>query len=67
MNKPEQCFDSVKALSPDEPFTSKRAAKVTRAQSKLAQADRLRVLTAEGYTVRVGPCGATVFRGDQWL
>jgi hypothetical protein len=50
-------FDSPKLHTSAQPFISKRAAKVTRSQSRLAQADRLRVLTAEGYTVHVGTSG----------
>jgi hypothetical protein len=33
-----------------------------RTQNREAQADRLRALTAEGYVVKVGGTGATVFK-----
>jgi hypothetical protein len=35
---------------------------LTRSQRKEAEVERHRALTAEGYVVKVGVCGATVFR-----
>jgi hypothetical protein len=64
----EPLFDNAEDHAIDEPFTSKRRLPVrsARTEARLAQADRLRVLTAEGYTVVVGKCGMTVFRSFGW-
>jgi hypothetical protein len=65
MNKPEKLFDDPEALLAAATLTEIRDAtlsKPTRSERKAAEAERLRALTAEGFTCVVGPCGVTVFR-----
>jgi hypothetical protein len=54
-------FDSPEDHTDSEPFTDRRRPPAADLTPKQAQADRLRTLMGEGYTVRVGGCGVTVF------
>jgi hypothetical protein len=62
MNKPEKLFDDPEAILAAAYFTEIRDAtssKPTRSERKEAETERLRALTAEGYTCVVGPVGVT--------
>jgi hypothetical protein len=65
MTDAERLFDDPDVLLAADTLTEIRDAtssKPSRIERKAAETERLRSLTAEGYTCVVGPCGATVFR-----